>query len=57
MNSSPLIFLKRRQTLNEIFNSEGVFQIQFPIYSVNFSNNMLIPQVKINWSKTTFLFL
>ena len=32
--------------------AEGAFQIQSPIYDVYFSNNILIPQVKVSKKET-----
>ena len=32
--------------------AKGVFQIQQPISDVNFSNNMSIPQARVNMSET-----
>ena len=55
---SPLKILKsKRQALHKISNpeekcAEGAFQIQSPIYGVNFSQNISIPQVRVNKSET-----
>ena len=34
--------------------TEGVFQIQYPIRDVYFSNNISIPKVKVNKRETDF---
>ena len=60
-NRSPLIiFKKRRHALHEIPNPRGIvcrrcFQIQFPICSANFSNNISINQASVNERKNTRL--